>query len=312
MKYKYSMQADNVYVIDTKMFGFDHYMSAYLIKGKELALIDTGLANQVEVVRAGIKAHGFSISDISYIFVTHEHHDHCGNVGSFLRENPKIKAYIHPLGKHRLTDPESVLAQMKGKMLPKMIARFGTMEPVPASRLQYFSDGDTFDLGDGEKLKIMFTPGHQPGSVVIFAEKYRGLFINDLVGNYFADADAAILLTPNGSDTIRTMESLRRCLKMPATRLFLGHFGISDTPKMVMQRALNNMQAVLEIGAKCVAEGRPELIAPKVNDYRMKEVEKIRAARGEVLYNYIVEELIPHQSVAFANYYTSLDHQQVP
>ena len=43
MSYKFEMQADNVYVIDTKMFGFDNYMSAYLVQGKELALIDTGL-----------------------------------------------------------------------------------------------------------------------------------------------------------------------------------------------------------------------------------------------------------------------------
>ena len=61
---------NNIYVIDTKMCGFDHYQSSYLVEGKELALIDTGLPNQIEAVRAGIKEHGFSVSDISHIFVT--------------------------------------------------------------------------------------------------------------------------------------------------------------------------------------------------------------------------------------------------
>ena len=71
-------RADNVYLIDTKMFNFNRYCAAYLVVGKEIALIDTGLPNQLETVRAGIQAHGFSISDISHIFITHAHTDHCG------------------------------------------------------------------------------------------------------------------------------------------------------------------------------------------------------------------------------------------
>ena len=102
MKYEYAMRADNVYVIDTKMFGFEHYMSAFLVEGKELALIDTGLPDQLEAVRAGIKSHGFSVRDLSYIFVTHEHQDHSGNVAPLLRENPKIQVLHSPSGLRRL------------------------------------------------------------------------------------------------------------------------------------------------------------------------------------------------------------------
>jgi len=40
---QYSNKADNVYLIDTKMFDFDDYNAAYLVKGKELVLIDTGI-----------------------------------------------------------------------------------------------------------------------------------------------------------------------------------------------------------------------------------------------------------------------------
>ena len=45
---KYTDRVDNVYVIDTKMFGFDRYNAAYIVKGKEIVLIDTGLPNQIE------------------------------------------------------------------------------------------------------------------------------------------------------------------------------------------------------------------------------------------------------------------------
>lgn len=303
MSHKFLMKSDNVYVIDTKMFNFEHYMSAYLIKGKELVMIDTGLPNQTQTVIDGIKSHGFSVSDISHIFVTHEHGDHCGNAGPLVKLNPKIKVHGHPLTKQRLTDPASIEASMKGKLLPKMISRFGHAEPVPPNNIEYLNDAEEFDLGDGERLKVIYAPGHQPGSIVIFEEKFGGLFINDLVGNYFADADAFIMLTPYGSDVIQGLESLKKTMEIPVKKLFLGHFGISENPKYVMQGAADIMQGLLDIGVRCMEDGSPELIEPRVKAFRMPEAKKLKAARGEYIYNYTVEELIGHQSTSFAKYF---------
>ena len=83
----FTERVDNVYTIDTKMFGFGHYNSAYLVKGKEIVLVDTGMADQLQTVRDGIKAHGFSPGDISNILITHSHADHCGNVAPLANGN---------------------------------------------------------------------------------------------------------------------------------------------------------------------------------------------------------------------------------
>jgi len=304
---KYAERADNVYMIDTKMFGFDNYNSAYLVDGKEIALIDTGLPNQIEAVRAGINAHGFSISDISYIFVTHcEHTDHSGNVAPLLRESTKAKVYINPVGLKFLTEPSIESTKRKEILSAKLAARFGEMEPVPPSRIQYLNDGDVFDLGNGEKLRIIFAPGHQPSGIVILEEKNMGLFINDLVGDYFADADFLLILTPYRSDVKQAMELLRKVMDIPVTRLFLGHFGICDKPKVLIQRALDGMQQLLDIGEQCLEEGKPEEIASRFLASRMLEVEKLRAARGESLYEFMGQELLPSLSEAFAKYYLEL------
>ena len=308
---EYAMRADNVYAIDTKMFGFDRYSSCFLVEGKEIALIDSGLPNQYEAVRAGIKTHGFSVNDISHIFVTHcEHPDHSGNVGNLVKESPKAKVYINPTGAINLTDPSIEEAKRKAQLLPQMAARFGTMTPVPPSRIEYLNDGDVFDLGNGEELRIIFAPGHQPSGIVILEEKNMGLFINDLVGNYFADANFSLILTPYNSDVKKAMESLRRLMEIPVTRLFLGHFGICDKPKELMQRALDGMQQLMDIGAQCVAEGKPEEIAPRVLAHKMPETEKLRVARGNVLYEYTRDELNTHHAKAFAQYYLSLPQKQ--
>jgi glyoxylase-like metal-dependent hydrolase (beta-lactamase superfamily II) len=304
---QYATRADNVYMIDTKMFGFDNYSSCYIVQGKKTAMVDTGMPNQFEALRAGLKAHGFTPRDIDYIFVTHEHGDHFGNVPALLKENPEATVYIHPAAVECLTDPGKERDFMKGKLPPQMIARFGelTVEPVPQSRIQFVKDGDVFDLGNGEKLRIMFAPGHQPGNIVIFEEKNGGLFISDLVGNYFADADVSMILTPPNSDLKASITSLKMLMDMPITKLFLGHFGISDTPKEVMQRAMDGMQQFLDIGAQCVAEGKPEEIEPRVTAVKMLEAEKLRAARGQELYEYTSEELIPFQSKLFAQSYVN-------
>jgi glyoxylase-like metal-dependent hydrolase (beta-lactamase superfamily II) len=304
MKYEYAVKSNNVYLIDTKMFGFEHYNTAYLVKGKELALVDTGLPNQLETVLDQIKGHGFSVSDISHIFITHEHHDHCGNVAPLVKMNPKIRVHTHPIAEDLLTDPAKRDVNMARSGVPtQQIARFGKMQPLPREKLEFYKDGDVFDLGDGEKLRVEFAPAHLPGAVIIFEEKYNGLFINDLTGNYFADADAFIMLTPHHTNVILAQKIVKKLLTMKIKTLFLGHFGIMDNPKHVMKGAVDFIQSLLDIGVQCVKEGKPELIESRVREFRLKEAEKLIGIRSPEMIEFTKTELIAHQSSAFAKYF---------
>jgi glyoxylase-like metal-dependent hydrolase (beta-lactamase superfamily II) len=300
----FDMRAENVYVIDTNMFGFPHYQSCFLIKGKEVVLIDTGLPSQLDKVRSGIQQHGFSLSDISRIILTHcEHPDHAGNVGTFIKDNPDLSVYINPAGIDYLTDPSIESENRKKVMLPQMAARFGEQLPVPRSRIQFLKDGDLIDIGNEVKLKIMFTSGHQPGGLIIFDEKNNGIFIDDLVGNYFADADFSLVLTPPRSDIIETREVLMNLLNIPVSRLYLGHFGISYEPEVVIRRALDGIQRIIDIAEQCINEGKPEEIEPRVLASKMPELEKLIKTRGTALYEYTKNELVTHHSTYFAQYY---------
>jgi len=188
-------------------------------------------------------------------------------------------------------------------MSPQMAARFGEQLPVPSSRIHFLKDGQIFDLGNNIRLRIIFTPGHQPSGLIIFDEKNNGVFINDLVGNCFIDADFSLILTPPRSDVIKTRETLLNLLKMPITRLYLGHFGISNNPEAVIRRALEGIQLIMDIAEQCVREGKPEQIEPRVLASKMPELEKLRKPRGEALYEYTRDELITHHSTYFAQYY---------
>lgn len=294
---------DNICVIDTNMFNLPQYMSAYIVKGREVGLVDTGLPSQLEAVRASIKACGINISDITYIFVTHEHSDHIGNVGPLLREAPKASVYINPLALEQLTHPrDASKAMAQEKFRSDQVAKMGVMEPVPKARIRFLKDGEVIDLGNGERLKVIFTPGHQPAGIVLLEENNRGLFINDLVGNYFADADAHYCLNSTGVNHIEGIKSLQRLIDLPVKYLYLGHYGIVDRPREVMARAIANMEELLSIGRKYIKEGKPELIAEKAFQAMLPELEKLRKTRGEALYKYSTQDHVGRQVHLFAQW----------
>jgi glyoxylase-like metal-dependent hydrolase (beta-lactamase superfamily II) len=298
----FAYKADNIYVIDTYSLGIEHLSSCYLVEGDEIALIDTGLPKQIDSVRTGIKDHGFSIKDISYIFITHcEHDDHAGNVGALVQENPRIKVYINPVGLEYLTDPS-----IHGDRIPPQVAaQIGKPVPVPKSNIEFLNDGDILDIGNGEKLSIIFTAGHQPGGLVIFEEKNNGLFSGDIVGDYFADADFLQVLTPPGSDVVESIVILKKFMNMPINKLYLGHFGICDESTQLLQRSLNEFQKLMDIAAQCVTEGKPEEIEPRTFASKLPELEKIRKTRGETAYK-MTRGTAAQYSSNFAKYYLDL------
>jgi len=59
----------------------------------------------------------------------------------------------------------------------------------------------------------------------------------------------------------------------------------------------------MDFAGQCMREGKPEEIEPRVLASKMPEVEKLRKTRGEVLYEYIRDELITHHSTYYAHYY---------
>lgn len=297
----YFEQLNNIYCIDGKMRGFDKYMSLYLVKAKEIVLVDTGERMRFEEVKAQIEALGVALRDITKIFITHGHQDHLGNAAPLLREMPNAKVYAHPSCKQRLTDPSSI--DWKAIFSPAVLARITMdMEAVPEDRIVYLKDGDEFDLGDGEVFKIKFSAGHQPTGLIIYESKNNGLFINDLVGNCFLDADSQYILNTRNSDNLCSLATLQEVIKNPPKYLYLGHYGMTDKVDLVLTRAIKQLEDQLEIGRKYASEGKPELIAEKIVEYVAPELVKLRKVRGEEVYKYASAEHIPFQSKIFAEF----------
>jgi len=286
----YVDRMDNIYMIDTKMFGLDHYMSAYLIAGKEIALIDTGVPTSWDTLRAGIQAHGFSLQDITYVFVNHQHPDHIGNVSRLLQESPKANVYLNPIGLNAFYD----WSDKKKQESDKFIQRAGFIEPTASSRIRLIDDGDQFDLGNDVVLEAIFTPGHLPDGITLMEHKHSGLFIGDLIGNYFPDAESHIILVPAGSDIRQQIISMSKLLELPVKNLYMSHFGIkSDNVKELMLQTLDMMRKLLEIGETGIKKNKPEYVKEQLNIIMEPYLENMRKARGEKVYEYITSVHLP-------------------
>lgn len=93
------------------------------------------------------------------ILLTHGHFDHIGAVAALVRET-NCEVFIHKDDRNMLTDNSANLSRFFG---------FKGTEPCDASIL--LSDGDVINLG-GTEIRVMHTPGHSPGSVCFFCEKF--------------------------------------------------------------------------------------------------------------------------------------------
>lgn len=293
----------NVYHIDVKMFGFSGWCSAYLVAGKgKVALIDTGPATSIDAVRDGILKHGFRLQDITHILVTHIHFDHFGSAGILIKAMPEARVFVHPRVAKHVIDP-SILMKNIQEVGDQLVTRFGGLLPIPGSRVQGLVDGEVIDLGDGEKLRVIFTPGHASSSVTFVEEKNQGLFVGDTPGLYLARGKALLIPSPFGSDLSRTLISLKRLMEIPTKTLFFGHFGICDTPEETLKLAYEKMKRYFTAACEIMERTKS---SEKLLDHILQENDSTLALlkkREDGLDTYVVEELFPMWSKGFANYY---------
>lgn len=163
----------------------------YLLKGDQVALVDTGSSSSPSRVLTGALAEiGMSLSDVDVILNTHGHLDHAGG-NAAMRKVCKARIFMHPadipLSQDLQTEIEFHNAPLRGLDFPQSfiqaraeyIAIAAGLEKVPADTA--LEDGDVVDLGKGMKLRVVHAPGHTPGHICFFWESEGVLLTGDAV-----------------------------------------------------------------------------------------------------------------------------------
>jgi hydroxyacylglutathione hydrolase len=182
----------------------DRFVNAYIFRGKTgYLMIDAGIGKKnftKQLDKLGIKP-----KKITTILLTHTDGDHIGSLG--LYKNAVI--YMH-------SNEVQMVDGTTGKTkFHKTVWHYGEFKTL--------NNNDTLNI-DGLKIKILFTPGHTPGSsCYIIGHDYLLSGDNLIVknGKYEQFLDIFNMNTPQQLESIKTLPD-------PASFKYIlsGHFGI--------------------------------------------------------------------------------------
>ncbi|MFC0861219.1 MBL fold metallo-hydrolase [Sphaerimonospora cavernae] len=134
-------------------------VNAYLIRGPEPILVDTGMA----IDRGYFEQALWSLVDpteLRWILLTHDDRDHAGNLKEILMAAPRAKLITNGLA----------------------IARLGEEWDVPANRVIQVNPGRTLDLG-GRSVSLLRPPAYDsPSTLALYDLTTQSLFSSDSFG----------------------------------------------------------------------------------------------------------------------------------
>ncbi|NOZ09079.1 MAG: MBL fold metallo-hydrolase [FCB group bacterium] len=162
--------------------GFDN---CYLIRDEGTILVDGGMPGHFRKFRRGLQRKGIAPRDIGAVVITHCHWDHFG-CAQKIKQLTGAKLIVHKaerqiLEKGTITMPPGVTrwGKILGAFL-KMRIRHLVIEPVSPDIVV---DDEDYSLEEfGVNGRIVFTPGHSPGSVSVVLDS-GAAFVGDMAMN---------------------------------------------------------------------------------------------------------------------------------
>jgi glyoxylase-like metal-dependent hydrolase (beta-lactamase superfamily II) len=224
-------------IIDVEFLGFPEAIGAVLLRGdNELALIDCGPTSCLPTLRRKLSPRGIAPKDLTALLLTHIHLDHAGAAGSLVRENPKLKVYVHEKGAPHMAAPEKLLksaGRLYGNAMQEM---YGDFLAVPAENLVPLTGGEKLRIADRE-IEVAYTPGHASHHVSYFDQSSGVAFIGDTSGLRRPGFDYIAPVTPPPDiDLAAWRNSLDEIARRKPARLCLTHFGPFDDVSEHLER----------------------------------------------------------------------------
>lgn len=218
---------DHIYLIDVQTGGLGDFFASYVLRGKRVAVIETGPASSVSNLLSGLKDIGVKFEDVAYVAVTHIHLDHGGGVGTLLTSLPDAKVIVHPSAAPHLVNPQRLWQQAREVQGKAITDLYNEPEPVPPERIVAVKDGMTFDLGDGVGLRVVETLGHASHHQSYYETLGRGVFSGDAAGIYLRQMGVVVPTTPPPFRFDIARASLEKLIGLNPKALCYSHFGMA-------------------------------------------------------------------------------------
>ena len=241
--------------IDVDYLGKPKVIAACLLQGRGgPAIVDPGPASALVTLRSKLGKLGLAVQDIDTILLTHIHLDHAGATGSLVKENPRIRIYVHERGATHMVDPSKLLSSAQRLYGDQMDRLWGEFLPVPAANVCALTGGERLNIA-GRQLEVVYTPGHAWHHVSYFEAATGLAFVGDTAGIRIANGRTILPITPPPDiDPEAWAQSWQKIRERKPERLFLTHFG----PAGGVQEHLDELRERLEEWSVAVHESLKE------------------------------------------------------
>jgi glyoxylase-like metal-dependent hydrolase (beta-lactamase superfamily II) len=236
--------ADRTYRVQARLPGLPTIFSVYFIQGDPGAFLEPGPAGMVPTIQDAMNH--LAMSDLKYIIPTHIHLDHGGACGTLAQLFPRAEVVVHPQGARHIIDPSRLIQSTAMAFGDDFEEVYGTILPVPESRVKVVQDGERLSVA-GRELTIIHTPGHAPHHMAIFDPATQGLFCGEALGLVYSDgAEALPAVAPPGFDEEEYLSSMERLRQLRPRLLFYAHGSVSTEPEQSIASVIANTRVVGE------------------------------------------------------------------
>ncbi|KXG43971.1 MBL fold metallo-hydrolase [Tepidibacillus decaturensis] len=216
---------------------------AYLLLGDKITLIDAGIKTEQawKSLIYQINENGIRLKDIDQVLLTHHHVDHIGLLDILRQHHSKLKVYAHqwtipwvekePIFNQQLTLFYEKLYLENGlskdqvqriKSFNQYLNQF--MDPV--SDIELIEDGSS--LPHLPNWKVLHTPGHSQGHIVLYHEKKGILIAGDFIlentsSGIFVEPILINNLFSRAKSGIDYLHSLEKIKGLKIEKVYSGH-----------------------------------------------------------------------------------------
>jgi len=209
---------NNIYLIGGPGITRSSDCLIYLINGgTALALVDCGAGDSWPQIQDNIAGLKLNPSDIEYLILTHAHIDHTGAANS-VKKDTQCQILAHKDDAEALIEGDPIKTAANSYDVE--------MSPIPVDIVM---ESHTMSMDVGQiKINLMHTPGHTPGSIVVWMESEgkKVVFAQDVHGPFHKQF---------GSNVNQWAQSMKELMALKADVLCEGHYGIYKPNEAVNQ-----------------------------------------------------------------------------